>query len=556
MTSPAALLADYSLGVAWQELGDLEQARALVPPGTRVHVGFLDSEDMAMRVSMVRAVRRAEFVPVPIIAARRLLSQGMLARYLTELRAAGATGSVLVVAGDPEPPRGPYADAASVIGSGLLEYHGVREVSVAGHPGGHPAVADGVLWQSLAGKAAALDRQGLTGSVVTQFAFDADLVLTWLAEVRARGFSLPVRIGVPGPASVKRLLAYAARCGVGVSARAAREYGFSLANPTGEAGPGRLIQALAAGLDVRLHGEVKLHVNTFGGFAATVEWVSAAAGAALPLAADTGQHPGLRASRWFLLRWRWRRVRHLKRPLGDGQQTGRHKLEVAEVRGDLFCREAAQDGTGAIGGLDVITHRDMAFVPPPSRDHQVASRGHPLPERGDGRARLAARQEMQHADEQHAYRLRQVDCPAEFERGKNRVVFADVTAHDGHMIIGGKQSGRVACHDRVVVHVSHPGIRDGRPRALMHIWRCRKARADIHILRDALAGHVPDGGGQKNPVGPGDPHRVGERAHDLLRGVPVSGEVIFTAEHVVIYPRRVWLTRIDAVSQRRLFGTC
>jgi hypothetical protein len=32
--------------------------------------------------------------------------------------------------------------------------------------------------------------------------------------------------------------------------------------------------------------------------------------------------------------------------------------------------------------------------------------------------------------------------------------------------------------------------------------------------------------------------------------------VIFPAEHVVIYPRRVWLTRIDAKSQRGVFGTC
>jgi len=260
--------------VAWKELGDLEQARAVPPAGTRVHVGFLDSEDMAMRVSMVRAVRRAGFVPVPIIAARRLLSKAVLLQYLAELQAAGATGCVLIVAGDPERPRGPYADAASVIGSGLLEYHDVREVSMAGHPGGHPAVADGVLWRSLAGKAAALEQHGLEGGVVTQFAFDADLVLTWLGQVRARGLRLPVRIGVPGPASVRRLLAYASRCGVSVSAPVAREYGFSLADPAGEAGPDRFIRALAAGYDVRLHGEVKLHFNTFGGFAATAEWIS------------------------------------------------------------------------------------------------------------------------------------------------------------------------------------------------------------------------------------------------------------------------------------------
>ena len=213
-------------------------------------------------------------MPVPVIPARRLLSERMLAEYLSALREAGGSDSVLVVAGDPEPPRGPYPDAASVIGSGLLETHGVREVSVAGHPGGHPAVTDGVLWAALAEKTVALGRRGLRGSVVTQFGFDAPRVLAWLAEARARGISLQVWVGVPGPAGVRLLLSYASRCGVAVTAPVAREYGFSLTDLTATAGPDRFIRALAAGYGPRRHGEVRLHFNAFSGFAATAAWIS------------------------------------------------------------------------------------------------------------------------------------------------------------------------------------------------------------------------------------------------------------------------------------------
>ena len=269
-----ALPVDFSLGVTWKELGELEGTRSLIPPGTRVHVGFVDSEDMAMRVSTARAVRQSGFVPVPVIAARRVRSEAMLREYLAMLRASDASGSVLVLAGDPAQPRGPYPDAVSVIGSGILEEYGVREASVAGHPGGHPAVPDGVLRPALARKAAALEERGLAGSVVTQFGFDADLVLGWLADVRARGLSLPVRVGVPGPAGVRRLLWYASRCGVAVSAPVARKYGFSLTDLMGTAGPDRFVRMLASGYDVRVHGEVKLHFNTFGGIAATAEWLS------------------------------------------------------------------------------------------------------------------------------------------------------------------------------------------------------------------------------------------------------------------------------------------
>jgi methylenetetrahydrofolate reductase (NADPH) len=270
----ASLLPEFSLGVTWHDIRELEQARAVIPPGTRVYVGFVDSEDLATRVATVRAVRRFGYVPVPIIAARRLRSEDMLRTYLAGLRLVGASGSVLVVGGDPAHPRGPYPDAASVIGSGVLEGYGIRRVSVAGHPGGHPVVADGVLWPALAGKSAALAERGLGGSVITQFGFDASQVLSWLADLRAKGVGLPVSIGVPGPAAVRRLLTYCSRCGVGVTEDMARGYGFSLADPVGAAGPDRFIRVLASGYDARLHGEVKLHFYPFGGIRVFAEWLS------------------------------------------------------------------------------------------------------------------------------------------------------------------------------------------------------------------------------------------------------------------------------------------
>jgi methylenetetrahydrofolate reductase (NADPH) len=268
-----SLLPAFSLGVTWHDVRELELARAVIPPGTRVHVGFVDSEDLAQRVAAVRAVRRFGYVPVPIIAARRLRSEEMLRAYLAGLRVAGASESVLIVGGDPVQPRGPYPDAASVIGSGVLEGYGIRWVSVAGHPGGHPVVADGVLWPALTGKSAALAARGLGGSVITQFGFDADRVLSWLADLRTKGVRLPVSIGVPGPTGVPRLLKYASRCGVRVNAHIARDYGFSLADPAGTAGPERFIQALAYGYDPRLHGDVKLHFYPFGGITALAEWL-------------------------------------------------------------------------------------------------------------------------------------------------------------------------------------------------------------------------------------------------------------------------------------------
>ena len=268
------LLEDFSLEMTGKDAARLEEARHAIPPGTRINVTFLENEEPRARLDAALAAKRSGFLPVPHISARRLRSQAMLEEYLTALSADGASENVLVIAGDPTTPLGPYDDALAVIESGLLQKYGVRHIGVGGYPEGHPAIADSVLWSALERKAAVLASLGLPGSVTTQFGFDVDPVLKWLEAVRERGIELPVRVGVPGPAGVRRLLSYAARFGVGTSAGIARKYGFSITNLMGTAGPDRFIRALADGYDPQRHGEVRLHFYTFGGLAATTDWIA------------------------------------------------------------------------------------------------------------------------------------------------------------------------------------------------------------------------------------------------------------------------------------------
>ena len=268
------LLKDFSLEMTGKDAGKLKEARGTIPPGTRINVTFLENEGPEMRLDAAKAVKRFGFVPVPHISARRLRSREMLEEYLSALAAEGACENVLVIAGDPAEPLGPFEDALAVIKSGMLQQYGVRNIGVGGYPEGHPAIPESLLWSALEGKATALASLGLPGTVITQFGFDVDPVLKWLEAVRERDIDLPVRVGVPGPAGVRRLLTYAARFGVGTSAGIAKKYGFSITNLMGTAGPDKFIRALAEGLDPERHGEVKLHFYTFGGLKATAEWIA------------------------------------------------------------------------------------------------------------------------------------------------------------------------------------------------------------------------------------------------------------------------------------------
>ncbi len=272
--SAQRLLGEFSLEMTGKDVQKLAESRGAIPLGTRINVTFLENEDLTMRLTAARAIKASGFVPVPHISARRLLSQATLEEFLAALKAEDASENVFVVGGDPAAAQGPYEDSLSVIQSGLLRHYGVGHISVSGYPEGHPVIPEQVLWSALAAKAAALRKQRLPGSIITQFSFDADPVLAWVEEVRARDIDLPIRIGVPGPAGVRRLMSYAARIGVSTSAGIAKKYGLSLTNLMGTAGPDRFIRALATNYNPYRHGELKLHFYTFGGLKATSEWIN------------------------------------------------------------------------------------------------------------------------------------------------------------------------------------------------------------------------------------------------------------------------------------------
>ena len=225
-----------------------------------------------MRVKASTAAQELGYTAVPHISARRLTSQAELEEYLTALRDRVGTHHAFAVGGDPSEPMGPYGSSLDMIRTGLLKDYGITDVSIAGYPEGHPDITEAQLWEALEGKDASLKEQGLNGTILTQFGFDVDPVFTWIEEVRRRGIDLPIRIGVPGPAGVKRLLTYAARFGVSTSAGIAKKYGFSITNLLGTAGPDKMINDLDAGL-TEAHGDVKLHFYTFGGMKTTAEWI-------------------------------------------------------------------------------------------------------------------------------------------------------------------------------------------------------------------------------------------------------------------------------------------
>jgi methylenetetrahydrofolate reductase (NADPH) len=269
-----SLLQGHSLEMTAKDVVALEEAAGVIPQGTRIAIAFLPGETFEARLHAAVRVRALGFDPAPHISARRIASESELRGFLENLSTQASIQRLFVVAGDPPVPEGPYEDALSLIRSGMLNDLGLESVGVSGYPEGHPDIGEPALWGAMFDKRDALAELGISMTILTQFGFDAEPIVHWVERVRSHGIDALIRIGVPGPAGIKTLLRFAARCGVGASAKVMSKYGLSLTQLMGTAGPDRLIEDLADRIDPARHGPLSLHFYPFGGIARTAEWVS------------------------------------------------------------------------------------------------------------------------------------------------------------------------------------------------------------------------------------------------------------------------------------------
>lgn len=270
---PKGMTDGYSLEITAKDIDALREAAPTMAAETPVAVTFLPGESLEARIAAAKLVRSLGFEPMPHFSARRLESGDDFETYLAAVVREAGVQRCFVIAGDPPEAAGPYSDSMALIRTGAFERAGIKAIGVGGHPEGHPNMTPDQCFAVLTEKCAEIEQRGMAPLIVTQFSFDAAPVLSWLAELRQRGIDAPVRIGIPGPAGIKTLMRFAARCGVGASASVLTKYGISVTKLIGTAGPDKLVDALASGLGDQ-HGKVRLHFYPFGGLTKTVEWIN------------------------------------------------------------------------------------------------------------------------------------------------------------------------------------------------------------------------------------------------------------------------------------------
>lgn len=221
----AGLLASSSVEVTPKTLAKEADLTSLLPAGKVVFIAHIAGTHIAEMVAAARRLRAKGFDPQPHIPARLLGSRAELADWLARYRGEAGVERALLLAGGLATPAGPFASSMDLLGTGLFDAAGFREIAFAGHPEGNrdidPDGGTAHLDAALAWKQAFVARSDLKAALVTQFAFDPAPVLAWAGRIAAAGIDLPVRVGLAGPAKPATLLRYGLNCGVGASLRVA-----------------------------------------------------------------------------------------------------------------------------------------------------------------------------------------------------------------------------------------------------------------------------------------------------------------------------------------------
>lgn len=271
----AELVACGSLEMGVESPQDARRVADLLPAGTPVYVNHLPHRELEDALPAIAAIAQAGLEPVPHIAARRVASTAQARGFLEQAVRVAGVRKVLLIGGDVPKPAGPYDSAAALLQDRLLADCGVQQVGLAGYPEGHPRIPTAALRDALTDKLAAAERQGLSAYVVTQFSFAPIRIVEYCADLARRAPSVPVYVGLAGPANPVALLRFAQRCGVGASLRALQAQGMGAVRLITHADPAELLVALARHCRTgSASNVVGVHLYSFGGVARTAEWMN------------------------------------------------------------------------------------------------------------------------------------------------------------------------------------------------------------------------------------------------------------------------------------------
>ncbi|MDP5084447.1 MAG: methylenetetrahydrofolate reductase [Yoonia sp.] len=276
-----AFLQGYSIEVMPRTAEKVEDFRELLPAGTRVYIAHIEGTPIEDMVATAARLAGDGYKVMPHFPARIIKDRAMLADWIARYQGEAGVDQALLLAGGVAEPHGDFHSSMQLMESGL--FGDFKRLHVAGHPEGNRDIdkdgSDKNVMEALRWKQKFSETTDAEMALATQFAFEAGPIIAWADALKAAGITIPVHIGIAGPAKLQTLIKFAIACGVGPSLKVLQKRAMDVTKLLLPYEPTEVLTALAA--HKAAHPDFNItHVHFFplGGIKTNANWAIANGG--------------------------------------------------------------------------------------------------------------------------------------------------------------------------------------------------------------------------------------------------------------------------------------
>ncbi len=274
----SSLLHPYSIEVTPRTAAKIDDFSALLPIGTRVYIAHIAGTSISDMVATAKRLREDGFAVMPHFPARSIPDVPTLESWISLYRNEADVTEALLLGGGETRPVGTVESSIQLLESGLFDRYRFKRLHVAGHPEGSRDIdPDGTTRNVDSALKWKTDFSGLTDAhmaIVTQFGFDPTVITTWAERVAEAGITLPIHVGIAGPAKLQTLIKFALSCGVGPSLKVLQKRALDVTRLMLPYEPGDMVGALTD--YVRDNPQTlisQFHLFPLGGIEPAARWV-------------------------------------------------------------------------------------------------------------------------------------------------------------------------------------------------------------------------------------------------------------------------------------------
>lgn len=281
----AGILDGYSIEVMPRTAEKVSDFKTLLPAGTRVYVAHIDGTPIDDMVRTAARLSADGFEVMPHFPARSIPDAATLADWIARYQGEAGIRQGLILAGGRPEPIGAFDASTQLLDTGLFDKAGFTHLHVAGHPEGNrdidPAGGSAETDAALMWKQEFREQTDASMAIATQFAFETAPVTAWAERLQASGITMPIHLGIAGPAKLQTLIKFAIACGVGPSLRVLQKRAMDVTKLVLPYTPDDVLRDLTSYKTAHPDSLIaQVHIFPLGGIGTAARWIDDQSGRA------------------------------------------------------------------------------------------------------------------------------------------------------------------------------------------------------------------------------------------------------------------------------------